>query len=110
MSCSRMRTSGLSVLSFAGVVSAAFAPSAVLFAAVVGKHPELIILLVGAAFLWLCAISLVAAIWAVFKALNGISDDDRPDAFALHALGGGHEQTWWRIQDERRVLYMYQPP
>ena len=72
MSCSRMRTSGLSVLSFAGVVSAAFAPSAVLFAAVVGKHPELIILLVGAAFLWLCAISLVAAIWAVFVPVRGV--------------------------------------
>ena len=61
-----MRASGLSVLSFTGVVSAAFAPTAVLFASIVGRHPELIILLVGAAFRWLCTISLVAAIWAVF--------------------------------------------
>lgn len=57
------RASADSVLSFSGVVAAAFGPYAVLFVTVVAKQPELVILTVGAAFIWLCAILLVAIVW-----------------------------------------------
>ena len=57
------RASTDSLLSFTGVVTAVFAPYAVLCVTVVAKQPELIILTVGAAFLWLCTISAVAILW-----------------------------------------------
>ena len=54
-----------STLNFVGVVSTAFAPAAVLFFSVVADRPVLIILLVFAAFFWLCTITIVAALWSV---------------------------------------------
>ena len=57
------RPSPASVLSFAGCVSAAFAPTLVLMGTIVGQQPELVILMVGAAFIWLTTISLVAFVW-----------------------------------------------
>ena len=57
------RASSASVLSFSGVLAAAFAPYAVLIVTVVAKQPELVILTIGAAFVWLCAILVIAIIW-----------------------------------------------
>ena len=57
------RASSSSVLSFSGVLAAAFAPYAVLIFTVVAKQPELVILTIGAAFVWLCAILVIAIIW-----------------------------------------------
>ena len=59
------------MLSFTGVICTAFGPSAVLVFSVVGKHPELIILTVGAAFTWLCAISLAAVLNTMITTTGG---------------------------------------
>ena len=57
------RASSASVLSFVGVISAAFGPSLVLVWTIVGQQPELVILMVGAAFIWLTTISVIAVVW-----------------------------------------------
>ena len=67
-----MVVSAASALHFSGVVSVAFAPAAVLFATVVGSRPELIVLMVGSAFVWLCAISVVATVWSILVPLRGM--------------------------------------
>lgn len=51
-------------LNFAGVLATAFAPALVLFFSLVSHRPVLVILLVFSAFLWLCTITVVAAIWS----------------------------------------------
>lgn len=60
------------ILFFSGVLSAAFAPSMVLVATLVVKQPEMIILLVGAAFLWLCAMTVVSIVWTVLVPFRGM--------------------------------------
>lgn len=54
-----------SVFATTGVMLTTFAPALVLFPTVVAAQPELIILMVGAAFIWLVAISLVSLVWSV---------------------------------------------
>jgi hypothetical protein len=61
-----------SFLSFSGVIVAAFSPALVLLFTVVTSQPVLIILSVFAAFLWLCAITVVAGIWWVLVPARGL--------------------------------------
>ena len=51
-------------LSFAGVVTVAASPAAVLLATTVLHRPELVILAIGSACVWLLAITLCAVFWA----------------------------------------------
>ncbi|KAL1500332.1 hypothetical protein AB1Y20_012996 [Prymnesium parvum] len=55
----------MGILSFAGCFAVALSPAATLYAMVIRHEPQLIIVMVGSAFLWLCAISLVALGWAL---------------------------------------------
>ena len=50
-------------LSFAGVVTVAASPAAVLLATTVLHRPELVILAIGSAFMWLLSIFVCAAFW-----------------------------------------------
>ena len=56
-------TSWPAIFHFVGVIFAAFGPAAVLLSTVVAQRPVFLILMVGSAFLWLCAITLVAGVW-----------------------------------------------
>lgn len=60
----------MATLSFAGVTSVAVSPAAVLLATVVLPKPELVILTIGSAFVWLLAIVLCAAFWWATAALG----------------------------------------
>ena len=63
--------SSASFLSFISVASASFAPAAVLASTTVCKQPAHLILAIFAAFLWSCAISVVALVWiALFRPLG----------------------------------------
>mmetsp|Transcript_54389 Transcript_54389/g.140512 ORF Transcript_54389/g.140512 Transcript_54389/m.140512 type:complete len:269 (+) Transcript_54389:105-911(+) len=64
------RPSWESTLNFSGVLAAVFGPYVVLFVTVVAKQPELIILTIGSAFIWMCAILTVAVIWWMFLPLR----------------------------------------
>ena len=50
-------------LHFLSVIFAAFSPVLVLSITVIAKQPTYIIVAIFAAFLWLCAITLIAALW-----------------------------------------------
>jgi anterior pharynx defective protein 1 len=52
------------------VYCAAFSPAAVLFATVVSRRPERIVLMFLSAFMWLVSISLAAALWVAVAPLN----------------------------------------
>ena len=53
-----------------GCYAAIFSPAAVLLLTVVGRSHTLVVLMLGAAFVWLISISLVAALWAALAHLK----------------------------------------
>ena len=53
----------MSALFFSGVIAATFGPAVVLCAYIIARRPVLIILTVFSAFIWLLAITVVAATW-----------------------------------------------
>ena len=53
-----------------GCYAAIFSPAAVLLLTVVGRSHTLVVLMLGAAFVWLLSISLVAALWAALAHLK----------------------------------------
>lgn len=55
----------------ASVYAAAFSPAAVLFATVVSRRPERVVVMFLSAFAWLVAISLTAAVWVAVPPLRG---------------------------------------
>ena len=65
-----MALTSAAALSFAGCAAVAFSPAIVLFVMVVGRQPDLVIVLVGSAFVWLLSISLVAFVWVVLAPLK----------------------------------------
>ena len=65
-----MTVTSASALSFAGCAAVAFSPAIVLFVMVVARQPDLVIVVVGSAFVWLLSISLVAFVWVVLTPLQ----------------------------------------
>ena len=86
-------------LAFAGCITVAFSPSLVLLLMVVSRQPELVVVMVGSAFVWLLAISLVALVWAVLVPARGMVW-----LLVLYAAGLLEFSRWFAYKVHMRLL------
>ena len=83
------------LLSFAGVTSTALSPALVLFVTVVLPKPELVILAIGSAFMWLLSIFVCAAFWWATSSAGDVLRILLVVPFGVGAQEASRYLTYW---------------